>query len=266
MRYAAEGEIPAILKYLRRHVSDCLYMYIDIAKYGIDPKFLRVWLSGDEADPGTVVMKYHTGLSFYCEGDDPDLEGVAALVESEKPLSITAKKSLLLPLHERIADRYNAEYGYVFEFTDYQPMEPGIPVERAGEEDAMEIARLVTGDESIGSYYEIRDLADQFAERMRTGFGRSYVIREDGKIIAHIASYAEYDGLATTSGLIVDEDHRSGIYGAYLEKYLVEDLKKDGFTVYTFIEKRLRKKLLERMGNRCVGEYGKLTRRSEETV
>ncbi len=262
MRSADTRDIPAILEYLRRHVADCLYMYIDIAKYGLDPAFLRVWLTEKDGKPATVVMKYHTGLSFYAESeDDWDLEGVHALVESEKPLSITAKRSLLEVLHGKISETYNAEYGYVFEFTAYQPMEPGIRVERATEEDTMEIARLVTADESIGSYYEIRDYADQLAERMRTGFGRSYVIREDGKIIAHIASYAEFDGLATTSGLIVDAEHRSGIYGAYLEKYLVEDLIGDGFAVYTFIEKRLRKKLLERMGNRCVGEYGKLTRR-----
>ena len=38
----------------------------------------------------------------------------------------------------------------------------------------------------------------------------------------------------------------------------VEDLRKEGFTVFSTVTTRLRRKLLEALGNECLGEYGKL--------
>lgn len=258
MRLANTNDIKAILEYLKQEVHNCLYMYIDIGKYGIEDQFMNVWIDESEGDISCVVMKYHTGLSVYSDADDWDIDSIVEIIKKENIKSITARKDICSKLYEQLKDDYTADYGYVYEFTKYHPINMDVDVERAGEKDMMEIAELISTDEGIGSYYDIKDLADQLTERMQTGMGRNYIVRDNGKIIGHIASYAEFDGLATTSGLIVDPDHRNGLLGAYLEKYLVEDLINDGFSVYTFITKRMRKRLLDSMGNECVGEYGKL--------
>ena len=258
MRLAQSQDLDGILGLLRAHVGDCLYMYIDIAKYGLDHPAMKVWLAENADGITTVVMKYHTGISFFADCEDWDKEGVIRLLQEEKPNSVTARKDLVESVLPEFADAYETEYGYVFLFTKFQPMEIDVPIERATEADLMEIAELVTSDHEVGSYFEVRDLAEQYKERMETSMGRNFFIREDGKIVAHIASYAEFDGLATTSRLIVDPNCRNSIYGAYLEKYLLDDLIADGFTVYTFITNRLRYRLLKAMGNECVGEYGKM--------
>ena len=133
-------------------------------------------------------------------------------------------------------------------------------IEDGHEADTMDIAQLIAQDEGIGSYYEVEDLANQLSERIRTGMGRSFVIREKNKIVAHIASYAEFNGIATTGGLIVDPKYQNGLYGGVLESHLVHTLLQEDFQVYTFVTNRLRKKLLTAWGNTCVGKYGKMTR------
>ena len=65
MREARAADLPRILAYLRPHVEECLYMYIDIAKYGLDNPAMRVWLEEGENGLRLVVMKYHTGISLY---------------------------------------------------------------------------------------------------------------------------------------------------------------------------------------------------------
>ncbi len=261
MRRAEETDIPAILTYLRRRVPDCLYMYIDIKKYGLANPNMKVWIDSDENGMRLVVMKYHTSISVYSEETDWDVAAVAKLIEDEKVGSVTGKRDMIEKLHEVLQEQYTASYGAVFQFTSYRDSDFDGEIETASEDDTLEIAKLITKDEGIGGYYEIEDLAAQLAERIRTDMGRSYVIRENGKIIAHIASYAEFENLATTGGLIVDPDSRNGVYGSVLEGYLVNQLWADGFQVYTFVTARLRKRLLEAMGNRCVGEYGKLARK-----
>lgn len=264
MRLAVPAEQEEILAYVKPHVSESLYLYIDIKKYGIGSEYLKVWVDRDQNNEITlVVMKYHTGMIIHTQSEEWDRDGVAALIEEENAMSVTGRRDLVDQLLESDAlkGKYDVDYGHIFELSKYRSLEIDEDIELAGEEDAMEIARLVTADEGIGSYYEIEDYANQLIERMRTNFGRSFVIRKDGKIICHIASYAECDGLAPISGLITDPDYRSGVYGAAIEDHIFRVLKSEGFTVFSTVTTRLRKKLLESMGNECLGEYGKLMRR-----
>lgn len=261
MRVATQNDVPAILTYLKRHVSDCLYMYIDIAKYGLDNPNMKVWFDADTRGIKLVVMKYYTSISVYTDVAEWDADFVADLIRQESVGSVTGKKELIEKLFERCKSDYNVSYGAVYKFEKHHEFDCDELIEEATLEDTIEIAKLITQDEDIGGYYEVTNLADQLAERMRTNMGRSYIIREDGRIVAHIASYAEFDKLATTSGLIVDHAARSGaVYGSVLESYLVKRLKEDGFEIYTFVTARMRKRLLSALGNQCVGEYGKLAR------
>lgn len=264
MRKATENEIPAILVYLKRQVQDCLYMYIDIAKYGLENPNMEVWLDSDKSGVKLVVMKYHTSISVYTDREKWNVEEVAKLIREKQVNSVTARKDIIEKLYELCSDRYSVSYGSVHRFTKYRDFGLEEQIESATPEDTLEIAKLITLDEEIGSYYEVQNLADQLTERMNTGMGRSYVIREDGKIIAHIASYAEFDSLATTAGLIVDPAYRNGVYGSALEGYLVKTLLDENFEIYTFVTERLRKRLLSALGNKCVGEYGKMALKAEE--
>lgn len=263
MRKAEQKDIPAILVYLKRNVKNCLYMYIDIKKYGLDNPNITVWMDSDETGMKLVVMKYHTSISVFSASNNWDVDEVVNIINQEAVNSVTGKKDMIEKLYISCADKYDVTYGSVFRFTSFRSCEFDGKIETAAEEDTMEIAELIARDEEIGGYYEIKDLADQLAERMRTNMGRSYVIRKDGKIIAHIASYAEFENLATTGGLIVAPEYRNGVYGGVLEGYLVERLLEEKFQVYTFVTARLRKKLLEAVGNKCVGEYGKMAIKHE---
>lgn len=264
MRRALPEDVPAILTYLKRGIENCVYMYIDIAKYGLENPNMKVWLDSDKNGIRFVAMKYHGSISLYTSAKTWDIDSVVKLIEEEQVLTLNMSKVIADQLYGRCAEQYDITYGSVFRFTAYHDIAFDGVIEPASPADAMEIAKLVATDESIGSYYELNDLADQIAERMETGMGRSFVIRDAGEIIAHIGSYAECNKIATTNGLIVRSDCRSNVYGAALERHLLLTLLEEGFQVYTFVTKRMRKKLLTAMGNRCVGEYARMDRKGQQ--
>lgn len=256
-----ERDIDEIVEYLHRGVQNCIYMFVDIKKYRLSNPAMKVWVDRDDSGNLTcVVMKYHTGLSVYAEQDDYSLDEVISLVNELKPMSITAKRTIVEKIENAVRTQYNVLYGYVFRVDKFNDFGGKDIVELAGEDDMLECAKLIASNEEIGSYYEIENLASQLRERIRTGMGRNYIIRDNGKIIGHIASYAELDDVATTSALIVDQEHEGKMYGAVLESYIVNQLKKEGFNVYTYIIQKKRFKLLKNMGNNPVGEYGKMMR------
>ncbi len=263
MREATVNDIPAILTYLKRNINDCVYMYIDIAKYGLENPNMKVWFDSDENGITLVVMKYHTSISVFTDVENWNTKEVAELICNEGVLSVTGRKDLVEKIYSVCKEKYNVTYGSVFKFKKCRECDYSGKIETATSDDTLEIAKLIAMDESIGAYYDVENLSNQLSERIETGMGRSYVIRnEQGVIIAHIASYAEHDKIATTGGLIVHPDYQMGVYGSVLEGYLVTKLLEEDFNIYTFVTERLRKKFLTVIGNECVGEYGKMTLKS----
>lgn len=262
IRRAKPEDTQRILDYVRPHVSECMYLYIDIKKYGVEDEFLKAWVDEKDGELSLAIMKYHTGIVLYTDDENWDAQAVADLIVEENVNSVTARKELIEKLHEILADKYDDEYGLVYILSKLPVVDIDAEIEVAKPEDTLEIAYLVTMDEGIGAHYEIEDFANQLKERMLTNFGRSYIIRKDGKIIGHIASYAECDGFATISGLIVHPDYRTGLYGAALEEKIMSDLIAEGFTVYSTVVTKLRKQLLKATGNELAAEYGKLVKKN----
>ena len=62
----SEKDIKRILAYIGNDYGKCLYMFVDIKKYGVDKDFFSLWTS--ESENGNIralVSKYHlTLISF----------------------------------------------------------------------------------------------------------------------------------------------------------------------------------------------------------
>ena len=127
--------------------------------------------------------------------------------------------------------------------------------------DAKEIAELICSDEELGEPYTVENLTLQLAERIRTQTGRSYIIRENGEIAAHSATYAETEGIAVVSGTIVKAAYRNTNCYMILANYMMQELVKEGKAAYTFSLSEKMKDYLDKVHTRC-GEYGRLVRKA----
>ena len=261
---AQEKDLNKILMYLKTGIQDCIYMYIDIKKYGLSNPAMKVWYDSDiSGDLSMVVMKYHTSISFYSENNDSDLKGVVELIKEYGPNSISAKRVFVEKLYTEMDDVYNVTYGHIVQLLNYPDLEKDDIVETAKDKDMLEIARLIVSDEHIGNYYDVNDLAEQFIERRNSSMGRNYIIKEHGKIVGHTASYAELDNIAVAGGLIVDPTYKGDLLlGPILEGYIIRQMIKEGFTLFGFVTPK-RSKILVRFGNKFVAEYGKLTKEAD---
>ena len=69
---------------------------------------------------------------------------------------------------------------------------------------------------------------NQLLTRLEEGMGRNYILKRDGEIIHHAATYAELDNLAVISGVITREDWRGKGVGTLAVRKLCYDLLKEG--------------------------------------
>ena len=89
------------------------------------------------------------------------------------------------------------------------------------------------------------------------GTGRSCIIREDGRIVAHTAAYAETERYAVVSGTIVHPHYRDRGYYPVISSYIAAKLAEEGKRVFTFASSPRMIAYHDRMDRRC-GSYGKL--------
>lgn len=259
-------QINSILTYLRKDIGNCVYMYIDIAKYGIENPNMELWCDTGSHEICLVVMRYYNSISMYSDQDEWDIDAVAELIRSYRVGMVSGKKSMIEKLIVQCNDLYDIEYGYVFQLNQYRDFKiPDDLIEDGTAEDVLEIATLICSNESIGGYYKIENLAMQLKERIETGIGRSLIIRRNQKIVAHIATYAEYEKIGVTAGLIAQQDSAGIPYGTILESRLVHDLLKEGFDIYTFVTEKKRAMFFNLMGCIELGRYGKMILKESDT-
>ena len=259
-RKATKEVVPAILEYLKRNVGDCVYMYVDIAKYGLENPNMDVWYDSNDEGISLVVMKYYDSIQVFTEEDTWDVESVSRLVSEIKPGMVSGRRDLIETLYPNNEEDYNLEIGYVFKLTNFMKFDDLVPIQRVGVEKCPEIAQFICTNDSIGGYYDVEDLTNQLTERIETGIGRSLVILgEDGQLKGHIATYAEFDGIATTAGLLAVDDGSGIPYGTMLESKLVHDLLDEGFDIYTFVTEDRRAKFFKVMKCEELNRYGKMT-------
>ena len=258
MRKATNNDISDILFFLQKNITECIYMYIDIKKYELDNPAMKIWV--DENPLTTVVMQYYESLQIYTTESEIDAEWLNEILQENKITMISGRNDIIQQIENDEQGKYKSEAGEIYQIDYYREFDIVDHIEHATADDAEEIAELICSEELFTDNYDVKTLARQLLDRINSSMGRNIIIRNNGKIVAHIATYAEYEDIAVTSGLVVHSDcHKAG-YGFMVESYLVNELLREGKKVYTFILEDKRAALLKSMGATLCGKYGKLTK------
>lgn len=224
---AKEQDVQKLLEYLEQDLKNCLYSYIDLKKFGIENPNLTVYF--DEADSvKCTALKYYEGLQLFDAEGKMDAEATAELIRNLNSHIVSSTIDVIEKLYPLLKDSYEMEQGYVTEMLSMPACEISEEVRPATVEEYDEIAKLICSDEGVGGHYVPKELKEQLLTRLEEGFGRNYILKRDGEIIHHAATYAELDNLAVISGVITREDWRGKGVGTLAVRKLCHDLLNEG--------------------------------------
>lgn len=246
-----------LVQYIGNEYGTCLYLYMDLLQYGPDSEYTSTWLQEENGDILCVILCYHTAMHIYSRSDIK-VDEVIDLVKTLNPSQICAAKSIILSLKDALsAIGYDMELGFVgrMEFTGQTK---STEIKMATLEDVDEIAELLYLDEGIGASYSLEDLKSQFTERLTQGFVRSYIIKHDGRIVAHLGTGAEIGNVCIITYVITDKEYRGRGYAKMLYQVACSDLQQDGKEIYAVYYTDGAIHLHHSVGFRDCCEYGKL--------
>ena len=224
---AKEQDVEKLLAYFEQDLKNCLYSYIDLKKFGIENPNLTVYFDESEGICCTA-LKYYEGLQLFDANGKMDAEATAELIKDLNSHIVSSTIDVIEKIYPLLKDTYEMEQGYVTEMLSMPECEISEDVRPAEVGEYDEIAKLICSDEGVGGHYEPEELKNQLITRLGEDMGRNYILKRDGEIIHHAATYAELDNLAVISGVITREDWRGKGVGTLAVRKLCYDLLKEG--------------------------------------
>lgn len=226
-----------IFSYIGADYPACLYLYLDLKKYGVGSEAIRVFLLQEGQTIRAVLLQYYSCLHVFSKDDSFDAKELVDFFEEGSFTILYCASRTAQKLYEAFPGTLKAKAvvtnGYVAQIrtVDREPRGLAVPAEDA---DFGQITRLIYDDEDIGRSYRYDVLAKQLAERNREGYARNLVIRRDGLVVAHACTNAEWENIAVVAELIVREEFRKQGFASEIWRDLCRRLLSEGKEVYSF--------------------------------
>jgi hypothetical protein len=196
-----------ILNYIGNDFHRCLYLYLDLIKYGCENPNINVWIQKDDNAIKATILKYYTGMHVFSREYNIDFEEIKELIQMEKPSMICGEPETIDKLNNGL---YASEHGWIRKMDSLTQINTNLydDVYEAKEEDFMQVAELIYNDEDLGASYVLEELKNQLYERNKEGYSKNYVIYDNNKVISHAATSAENDKVAILGYVITDLNYR----------------------------------------------------------
>ncbi|MGN0334358.1 MAG: GNAT family N-acetyltransferase [Lachnospiraceae bacterium] len=263
-RIAKQEDVEKLLAYFENDLKNCLYSYIDLKKFGIANPNLKVFLD-EEEQIRCSALKYYEGLQLFDAYGRMDAEETAMLIRNLNSQIVSSTIEVIEKLYPYLKDSYEMEQGFVTEMKQLPQTELSGEVRPAQREDYEEIAKLICSDPGVGGHYEPEDLKEQLLTRLEEGFGRNYILKRDGEIIHHAATYAELENLAVISGVITRADWRGRGVGTLAVRKLCADLLREGKKPCLFYYTKQAEGFYKKIGFEDGTGWAKLVLRKEQS-
>ena len=250
-----------VLSYIGSDYPYCLYLYLDLIKYGFDSDNVDVYAQYDGEAITAVLLKYYSCLHVFTKTGVFDAGELAAffLENDNTMLYCTAQtaETVYSAFPRSQAERAVFTKGWVAQVQAIDKESKNLSVP-AKENDFSQIVRLIYSDEDIGRSYRIDELARQLEERNTEGYARNRVIKINGEVVAHACTNAEINNIAVVAELIVKDGYRKKGYASDIFRGICQELLNEGKEVYSFYYSEESRSLHKHIGFYEVCEWAKV--------
>ena len=252
--------IQQAVSYIGEGKLQCFYLYMDMIKYGAERPEMGLWISEVKGEIRGVAYRYFDTIHLYSREVFP-LQDALELINELLPKCVTGSQKTIDRIFGQTAKPYTYELSHIITANRFMEEKPGLKIEQAALTDVPEIAALMMKDHIYYEVYTYEKLCTQLQDRIETGFGRLFIIRNDlGRLVATNATYAEVEDMAVIGGLITDPDLRGQGLGRAITASTWNLVRTEGKRGLAFLAVNNEKTVImhQKMGYEFLGQYARL--------
>ncbi len=209
-----------LLQYLSQDVILHTFLIADIEQYGFDKPYQQVYMDGDETNPCTAVaLRYYSNLIISGNAHTMDFKALSTLCTPN--ITNVMGEDCLLDGLEFHLPAYTHQRKTLFTLTQGDTLRLSTQAKRATLADVDDIYTFLMTIDEIKHLYAQKQM---IANRIATGEGAHFVIRKDGKVIAHCNSAAGTDATSMIGGLAVAPAYRHQGLGREILETVCNDI------------------------------------------
>lgn len=245
-----------IFEYIGNDYAKCLYIYMDIKKYGFTHKDINIWINADESKKiQAIIFTYHNGMHIYSHDLGADWNEITCLILQRNPSIICAVSPIIEQISPKLSFKYNIEYGVIKRLSQ-SCQSTSNRIKKATINDIDEMAEMLYKNSHDG--YSLEERKKQLNERLTDNYSRSYVIYENMKVVAQASTNAEIDTIAIIAGVKVDDNYRRKGLATELINHLCDELAEEGKAIYLVCYNEIANAMYDKMGFETCEQWGKL--------
>lgn len=260
---ADQGNIEEIYDYIGQHREECLYLYVNLRRYGVDNPSMSVWLDKENNKILGVYLKYFECLHFFTKESEYQLHTLLSMITQQNPQVIFMPKHIGQRIEEDLSPLYVLKYMEIMSTNELRHIDNPDGVERAGRSDIARIVEFLMDDTEYTNVYQQESVYNQFLHRYDDGFTRFHYILRDGKIVACEGTNAELDDIAIIGGLLTSPGYRGQGLGSKVLQSIWDEILSEGKQGFSFVENPVSKRLHNRLGINTVGAIAKFYKCSQ---
>lgn len=247
-----------IIEYIDDSFYKCLYLYLDIKKYGFDNSNIKTYFQMKDEKIKALILTYYKSMHVFSKDNSIEYNELLDFINEVKPTMICGEKSIIEKIKKfEIGKKYSEEYGFVRSIKDII-YNKKMTIELAKKDDFQYITQLLMSDRGLSGSFGYDELHNQLIERFEQGFCRNYIYKSDGKIVGHVCSGAEDDKCVVLTDLIVDKDYRGRGIGEKICLDFCKLMIDEGKEVFLINYTDQSGNLYEKVGIKKRCEWGKL--------
>lgn len=253
-----EKNIDNVFNYIGKDYEKCLYIYIDLIKYGFDNENFHVWIQYDENEICALISEYYNGIQIYSKDYNLIADEIINFIKEKNPSIITGIEKSMHQIKDAFVE-YNEYTGFVAKLGEIT-YPPSSDVYIASDEELEDIAKILAKDEILGKGYDYKSLYKQLYDRKKSNFGRNVILRDksNNHIICHAATSAELPELAVISAVITSPQYRGKGFSKGTLAALCEQLQSEDKEVFSFFSIPAAEKMHCGIGFEKIGKLIKL--------
>lgn len=247
---STEKDYQSIIDYIGNDYTQCLYLYLNIKKYGYSNPNVKIYINRLESDINAVFLKYYDCLHCFSHSPSYTSNMLIDTIKKINPKTFFLPYALGQGVLSYFSDAKNYDIMDVYKNCSVDVVDNGYKVFLATKDDVEALASFMMRDTNYSKIYTFDELLIQNRQRIEDGFSRTYIIRNEfGNVISSASTNAEIDKIAVIGNIETDVAYRGKGLGKQIISHLFHSLANEGITSYSFIEAPESRHIHEKMGS-----------------